>query len=322
MLQDDFKAVCRINHFAKNTEEIYWSFTRQYILFHNKKHPAEMGAPEMEAFIKHLANDKKLSTSSQNLAFNSLVFLYKKVLKKKFKIKKDWRTKTPLHLPTVLSKEETFQLIDLFDGVPKLISEILYGCGLRKTEALKLRINDIDFANGNFIIRAAKGEKDRLVPIPVLIIEKLKTHLAKVEKLYYKDIRHNYNGCVLPDSVQNKNPNAAKELQWQYVFPAKDLIKENRKRYHIHPSTYDKILSSVAKESGIKKRIHAHVFRHSFATHLLEAGYPLNYIQELLGHANISTTMIYTHVTTKTKQTYQSPLDVQVLKIYRLREAI
>lgn len=309
MLKDDFSAICRLNHFSPKTENAYWSFAKQFILFHGKKHPAEMAGPEIEKFLIHLANERKLSLSSQNLAFNSLLFLYKKVLKKKFHIRKDYRVKRPQLLPTVLTKNEVKTIINLFEGAPKLITELLYGCGMRKNEALKLRLNDIDLGNKIIYIKSAKGNKDRIAVIPETLVGKLQQQLLRVENLFSKDLKKNFAGCILPDSIANKNPDAAKELQWQYLFPAKDLIKDCKKRYHIHESTYDKILQSAVMESGIRKRISAHTFRHSFATHLLEAGYNLRLIQELLGHASITTTMVYTHVTQKQIKDFVSPLD-------------
>jgi integron integrase len=266
-------------------------------------------AADIELFLKHLADTKRLSLSSQNIAYCALRFLYKKVLHKKFTIRKNYRNAKPKTLPTVLTKEEVHKIIDLMEGQPRLITEILYGCGMRKNEALDLRINDIDLGNKIIYIRNAKGMKDRIAVIPDCLLEKLRVQIMKVENLFYKDIKRGYGGAILPDSIQNKTPQAALQLQWQFIFPAKDIIKNIRKRYHIHESTYDKILKKVAAETGISKRIHAHVFRHSFATHLLEAGYNLRMIQELLGHKNIITTMVYTHVTQTQMIGYKSPID-------------
>ncbi len=309
MLKDDFIAQCRLNHFSPKTEKAYWNFILQFILFHNKKHPGQLGRNEIEQFLKHLAVEKKLSLSSQNLAFNSLLFLYKKVLKQKFYIRKDYRVKRPKLLPTVLTQSEVKQLIDLFEGAPKLITELLYGCGMRKNEALKLRLNDIDLGNKIIYIKSAKGNKDRIAIIPETLIGKLQQQIIRVENLFKRDLKRNFTGCVLPVRIGNKNPEAARELKWQYLFPAKDLIKKINVRYHMHESTYDKILQSVVKESDIRKRISAHTFRHSFATHLLEAGYNLRLIQELLGHSSITTTMIYTHITQTQIKDFVSPLD-------------
>ena len=268
-----------------------------------------MGQQEIESFLKHLAAERKLSLSTQNIAFNALFFLYKKVLKKKIKIKKTYRNNKPQLLPSVLTKEEVTTIISKFEGTYKLITQLLYGCGMRKNEVLKLRLNDIDIGNKIIYIKNAKGQKDRIAPIPESLIDTLRNHMLSVEKKYQKDIKQKYYGVVLPDSIANKNSNAAFELQWQYLFPAVNLIKDCRKRYHIHESTYDKTLKKIAIESGIQKRIHAHTFRHSFATHLLESGFNLRMIQELLGHKNIVTTMVYTHVTQTQIRNYESPLD-------------
>ncbi len=324
MLKDDFIAQCKLNHFSENTIDNYWGWVERFCRFHLPMRPENYTSAEVEKFLKHIATELNLSLSSQNLAFNSLLFLYKKALKKKFHIRKDYRVKRPKLLPTVLTKEETKTIIDLFEGIPKLITELLYGCGMRKSEALKLRLNDIDLGNKLIYIKSAKGDKDRITPIPESLISKLQNQMLRVENLYRKDLKHSFSGCILPASIENKNSGASKELRWQYLFPAKDLIKSCRKRYHIHESTYDKVLHFVVKESGINKKISAHTFRHSFATHLLEAGHNLRLIQELLGHSNIKTTMVYTHVTQKQIKDYCSPLDAiadnpkPTLKVYSI----
>lgn len=321
MLEDEYRRACRLNHLAVKTEKTYWRFILRFIKFHNIKHPAEMGTPEIELFLKHLAHDRKLSLSSQELAFNSLLFLYRRVIKKEFKVVKDYRVKRPQTLPTVLSKEEVFLIIDGFDGVFQLITKLLYGCGLRKNEGLRLRVNDIDFSKQLISIRGGKGQKDRFVPLPETLIEPLQQHLKKVERLFSRDVKNKFNGCVLPDSIRNKKPQSAFEFNWQYIFPAKSLITKTSMRYHLHESTYDKALQAVVKETEIKKRIYPHVFRHSFATHLLEAGYDIAYVSELLGHSDIRTTKIYTRITIN-KQNYKSPLDSFALKIYKIKEAV
>ena len=192
MLEDDFRATCKYNHFSIKTENTYWSFSKQFILFHNKRHPAEMAGPEIEQFLKHLASEKKLSLSTQNLAFNSLLFLYKKVLKKKIRISKNYRVKKPLLLPTVLSLQEIKQILDHFEGVPKLITEILYGCGMRKNEALSLRLNDVDLGNKIIYIKSAKGNKDRMAVMPETLVGKLQQQMIRVENLYRKDCAKKY----------------------------------------------------------------------------------------------------------------------------------
>jgi integron integrase len=322
MLKDDFHTACRLNHFAKSTEENYWSFCKQFILFHKKQHPANLGKEQIEQFLKHLAVDRKLSYASQSLAFNALLFLYRKVLHKKFKVSKDFRTAKSILMPTVLSKKEVFVIINMMEGTPKLITQLLYGCGMRKSEALHLRVNDVDLQNKIIYIRNAKGCKDRIAMIPDMLISKLTDQIKLVEKIFERDTRKKFNGAVLSESILHKTPECAFQLQWQYLFPSKDLITQSRKRYHIHASSYDKILQTVVKESGINKKISAHTFRHSFATHLLEQGYNLKLIQELLGHKSITTTMVYTHVTQTQIKGYVSPLDnyeqKQELKIYKI----
>ncbi|MFA5773034.1 MAG: integron integrase [Thermoplasmata archaeon] len=309
MLKDDFHAACRVNQLSEKTEESYFGYVKQFIKFNNIRQPEEMNAAKVENFIKYLAVDRKLSLATQELAFNSLVFLFKKVLKKKMKIRKDYRVKRPVLIPDVLTKNEVRTIIDLLSGRPKLITEILYGCGMRKSEVLSLRILNIDLGNGVINIKQSKGKKDRIAVIPKKLIEKLSDQIRRVKNLYEIDIKKNFNGCFLPDSLENKNPEAAKEFKWQYLFPAKDLVKDHRKRWHLHPSTYDKILKSVVNEAGINKRIHAHTFRHSFATHLIEDGYDIALVQQLLGHSDIRTTMVYNHTSQKRIRGYESPYD-------------
>lgn len=309
MFEEDFRKECEYNHLAKNTEENYWTYTKQYIIFHKKRHPKYLGKVEIEQFLKHLASDRKLSLSTQDLAYNALKFLYKKVLKMKFRISKNYRVHKPTILPTVLSREEIRNIIDLFEGQFKLVTELLYGCGMRKNEALELRLNDVDLGNQIIYIRQAKGNKDRIVPIPESIVAKLPKQILKVESLYKKDMRQGFDGTILPKSIGHKNLNAKFELQWQYLFPAKNLIKNTRQRYHVHESTYDKALKKIVFEAKINKHVKPHCLRHSFATHLLEDGHPLTLIQELLGHKSPKTTFIYTHVTRRQLKHYKSPLD-------------
>lgn len=309
MLRDEFIKTCKVNRLAENTIDNYWMYIKDFVLFTGKQSAEELTAGDVEEFIKHLASDKNLSYSSQNGAFCALVFLFKKVLKRKIKIKKDYRTKKPKRLPVVLSIEEVEKIIEGFFGPLKLITQLLYGCGLRKNEALSLRINDLDFFNKVINLRNTKGDVERILPMPESLIDLLKAQVSKVAELHSRDTKRNYEGCVLPHSVKNKNPNAAKQLNWQYLFPAVNYVRGARLRYHVHESTYDKTLKQVLKEQNITKHAHAHCFRHSFATHLLEAGYAITYIQELLGHKNVKTTMIYTHVTEATRKNYISPLD-------------
>ncbi len=319
MLKDDFVRTCKVNRFSEKTIKTYWGFVVGYIKFNDMNHPNDLSNKDVENYIKHLATDCKLSYSSQNLAFMALLFLYRKVLKRKLKIRKDWRTKRPQRLPDYLSKEDVTKIIAGFEGSQKLITQLLYGCGLRLSEALGLRYGDVDLDGGNIFIRASKGDKDGILPLPKSLIDDLRLHLIKVEKLFNKDIKRKFNGCVLPDSIKNKSPEAALELAWQYIFPAKNLIKSCKKRYHLHQSTYSKNLKQVAKEAGINKRVYSHLFRHSFVTHLNEAGYPLTYIQQLARHSSIRTTQGYTHTTQVTISGYNSPLDTLKPKEDNLR---
>lgn len=319
MLKDDFIETCKINRFSDKTIKTYWGFICGFIKHNNLEHPLKLANKNVEDYIKYLATERKLSYSSQNLAFMAILFLYKKVLKKNIRIKKDWRTKRPQRLPDYLTKEEIIKIIDGFDGQMKLITELLYGCGLRLNEVLSLRYKDVDLDGGNIFVKASKGDKDGILPLPKTIIEKLRSHLIRVERLFERDIKQKFNGCILPDAIQNKVPSSSLELAWQYIFPAKNLIKACKKRYHLHQSTYSKELKRVAKEVGINKRIYPHLARHSYITHLNEAGYPLTYIQQLARHSNIQITHRYIHTTQQTISGYVSPLDALVKKDSNLR---
>jgi len=312
-LLEQVRITLRTNHYSKKTEEAYVSWIKRYILFHNKRHPAEMGKEEIEKFVNYLTLEQHVSSSTQNQALQAILYLYKKVIKKEVgwleNIKGLKRVK---HLPVVFSKKETAKIFEHLSGVSKLVVSLLYGGGLRLTEALQLRIKDIDFDYQQLIIRDGKGEKDRHTILPASIIPELKKHLNEVYKQHKVDLLKNKGETILPYALARKYPNAGKEFGWQYAFPADKFIKEKETglifRWHIHESTIQREVKEAIGKAGIIKPGSPHTFRHSFATHLLENGYDIRTIQELLGHQSVKTTMIYTHVLNRGLGV-KSPLD-------------
>jgi len=312
-LLDRVKNEMRVKHYSVRTEECYTGWIKRFILFHGKHHPKDMGAEEIRTFISSLAVDHHVSASTQNQALQAILYLYKNILKKEVgwinEIKRSTRIK---HLPVVFSKREIIKIFDHLTGLPKLIVSLLYGGGLRLNEALQLRIKDIDFDYQQIIVRDGKGEKDRHTILPASIITELKKHLNEVYKQHKKDLSKGKGETILPYALDKKYPNAAKEFGWQYAFPADKFIKDKESglifRWHIHESTIQRAVKEAISKAGIIKPGSPHTFRHSFATHLLENGYDIRTIQELLGHQSVKTTMIYTHVLNKGLGV-RSPLD-------------
>ena len=312
-LLDQVKNEMRVKHYSRKTEESYISWIKRFILFNNKKHPNEMGKEEIQKFVNHLVIDKNVSSSTQNQALQGILYLYKNVLKKDVGWIEDIKRATRIkHLPVVFSKKETAKIFEHLSGVPKLIVSLLYGGGLRLNEALNLRIKDIDFDYQQIVVRDGKGEKDRHTILPTSIIPELKKHLNEVYKQHKTDLLKNKGETILPYALARKYPNAGKEFGWQYAFPADKFIKEKETglifRYHIHESTIQRAVKEAISKAGVIKPGSPHTFRHSFATHLLENGYDIRTIQELLGHSSVKTTMIYTHVLNKGVGV-KSPLD-------------
>lgn len=303
----------RLRHYSPRTEKSYVSWIIRFILFHNKKHPSDMGEREIRDFLNHLTLTKHVSASTQNQALQAILFLYREVLKVDVKriteIKKAKRIK---HIPVVLTREEVKRVLANMEGIPKLIASLLYGGGLRLEECLKLRVKDIDFNYRQILLRDAKGEKDRRTILPDSLIPILKDHICKVKNLHDIDLKAGKGETILPYALREKYPNAGKELKWQYIFPSKVFIFDNDRnikyRHHVHPSTIQREIKKAIKKSGINKQASSHTFRHSFATHLLESNYDIRTIQELLGHSSVRTTEIYTHVLNKGIGV-RSPLD-------------
>lgn len=304
----------RLKHYSIRTEKSYLSWINRYIIYHNNKDPEDMGSAEIEAFLSHLAVNLKVSASTQNQAFNALLFLYREVLKRKLDESINAiRAKKPQHLPTVMTKEETMQVINTIPFEYQLMVKLIYGSGLRLMECLRLRVKDIDFGNNQILVRDAKGMKDRITVLPDNLRELLRTHLERIKLLHSDDMAKGYGRVYLPYALERKYQNASTEWGWQYVFPAKSLSKDPRtgeiRRHHIYENGLQKIVKAAARSSGIDKSVSVHTFRHCFATHLLEANYDIRTVQELLGHNDVSTTMIYTHVLNKPGLSVKSPLD-------------
>lgn len=313
-LLDQLHDAIRCMHYSVRTEETYVSWVTQFILFHNKRHPSEMGMLEVNAFLTHLAVERKVAASTQNQALSALLFLYRNVLNLELTGNLDAvRAKRPQRIPVVLTKDETMQVINLMSGLHHLMACLLYGAGLRLMECVRLRVKDVDFEYHQIIVRNGKGEKDRITLLPGSVIEPLQRHLRHVKLTHEDDLAAGLGAVYLPYALARKYPNAAKDWLWQYVFPASERSVDPRegveRRHHADESGLQKAVTAAAKRSGIPKRITCHTFRHCFATHLLEAGYDIRTVQELLGHQDVSTTMIYTHVLKQGGLAVHSPLD-------------
>jgi len=273
-----------------------------------------MGAAEVEAFLTHLATEGHVSASTQNQAFSALLFLYREVLHRELDAPVHaLRAKESRHIPAVLTREEVRQVIAQLSGVYQLQARLLYGSGLRLLECLRLRVKDIDFQRRAITVRDTKGNEDRITMLPDSVIEPLKEHLQRVKRLHEEDLAKGYGSVYLPDALDRKYPNASREWIWQYVFPSDRLSTDPRsgvvRRHHLDASGLQKAVRAAARAAGINKRVTCHTFRHSFATHLLENGYDIRTVQELLGHKNVKTTMIYTHVLQRGGLAVRSPLD-------------
>ena len=315
-LLEQMQQELRTRGYALRTERTYLDWVRKYILFHNKRHPKDMGVNEINAYLSHLANHENVASSTQNQALSAILFLYNHVLHIELSRKNlaYSRSRKRKYVPTVLSKDEVQAVIAKMKGDYRLMAQIMYGSGLRLMEVLRLRVKDIDFANQQIIVRDGKGGDDRLTLLPSLIIPLLRLQLDQVKATHQKDLQEGYGSVHLPNALAKKYPNANREWIWQYIFPANRLSKDPRsgatQRHHLHESNLQKAVKNAARISKIDKRITPHTFRHSFATHLLEAGYDIRTVQELLGHKDVKTTMIYTHVLNKGPKAVRSPLDI------------
>lgn len=313
-LLDQVRQSIRRLNYAYSTEKSYVSWVKRFILYHDKRHPQEMGAPELESFLTYLAVKRKVAPSTQNQALAAIKFLYEHVLDRPIKEEiLPAPAKRKKNLPVVLSKQETMDILARMSGTHKLILQLLYGSGLRISECLRLRVKDLDFERREITVRDGKGGKDRVTVLPDKVIPALKRHLRGVKAAFGQALEEGYGAVNIPQGLARKYPSASKEWIWQYVFPAPEKSVDPRsgeiRRHHLHPSGIRRSVKAVVKGSGVTKHVTPHVFRHSFATHLLEDGYDIRTVQELLGHSDVKTTMIYTHVLNKGGKGVKSPLD-------------
>ncbi len=311
---DKVRKLIRMKHYSIRTEGSYLYWIGRYLVFHGNRDARTMAAPEVESFLSYLALNLKVSASTQNVAFNALLFLYRDALGKELgEPIKAVRAKKPQRLPTVLTKEETLKVIKAVKTEHQLMVKLVYGCGLRLMECLRLRVKDIDFGQNHILVRDAKGMKDRATLFPENLQGPLREHLARVKLIHREDLAKGYGRVYLPYALERKYPAASKEWGWQYVFPARGLSIDPRsgkkRRHHVGEAVLQSTVRAAARLIELDKPVNVHTFRHCFATHLLEAGYDIRTVQELLGHKDVSTTMIYTHVMNKPGLYVKSPLD-------------
>ena len=306
----------RLRHLSYKTEQHYMAWIRRFILFHGKRHPKEMGEEEFAGFLSHLAIDRNCAPGTQNQALNSIVFLFRHVLNRELgQLKSVSWARRKQRVPEVMTRSEVQNVLEALKSTPQkwLIACLLYGCGLRLSEALRLRVKDVDFGQGVIAIRDAKGGKDRIVPLPKKLITPLQHQLAHAKQVHDQDVNQGFGRVSLPYALSRKYPNADKLWPWQYVFPSTKRAKDPRsgdiKRHHIFDSFMEDAVKRASLVAGLTKRITCHTFRHSFATHLLENGRDIRLIQELLGHSDLKTTMIYTHVAKSPVPRVISPID-------------
>jgi integron integrase len=313
-LLDRVRLRVRARHYSPRTEKAYVGWVRRFVVFHGKRHPDQMGVPEVAGYLEHLASRGRVSASTQNQAFSALLFLYREVLGRELAgLEGTPRAKRPLRTPLVLSREEVGAVLQHVRGTPWLMASLMYGAGLRLLECCRLRVKDVDLGRGEITVRDGKGRKDRVTVLPGRLAEPLRAHLERVRRQHLADVEGNAGFVALPDALGRKYPGAAREWAWQWVFPASRLYLDpasgERRRHHVHETVVQREFALGVRASGISKPATCHTLRHSFATHLLDQGYDIRTIQELLGHADVTTTMIYTHVLNRGGRGVRSPLD-------------
>ncbi len=315
-LMDQVRDIMHRKHYSGKTEQNYLYWMKRYIFFHHKRHPQDMGVSEIEAFLTHLAVEEKVAASTQNQAFNAILFLYRRVLGVALEDENisAIRAARKKNIPIVLTREEVIRLLSLMSGTVQLMARLLYGSGIRVMECVRLRVQDIDFGMGEITVREGKGFKDRLTILPESLVPALEEQIERVRIQHQQDLKNGFGLVYMPHALERKFKNAHKELGWQFLFPAVDISVDPRtklkRRHHIHESGLQRAVKRAAKRAGINKRVTPHTLRHSFATHLLMDGSDIRTVQELLGHKDVSTTMVYTHVLRqKGIRPVKSPLD-------------
>ena len=314
-LLDQVREVLRYHHYAYRTEQTYCAWIVRFLRHYGmKRHPRDMGAREVERFLSHLATQGQVAASTQRQALNAIVFLYRDVLDQELGDIEPIRSKKQRKPPTVLTKKEVHEVLRCMEGTHQLMAQLLYGCGLRLMECIRLRIQDVDFGQGRVFVRGGKGNKDRTVVLPEAIRSRLADHIERVEVLHRSDLREGFGEVYIPEALARKYTNACRETGWQYVFPAKNRSVDPRSgrkmRHHVKESGLQKAVKTAVAKAGIRKRAGCHTMRHSYATHLLENGMNIRMVQELMGHASVETTEIYTHVMSKDLDDVKSPLDL------------
>lgn len=314
-LLDQVRGKIRLKHYSIRTEQAYVDWIKRFILHFDKQHPRDLGATEVEAFLTHLAVVGNVAASTQNQAKSALLFLYKEVLEMEL----PWldnveRAKVPKRLPVVLTREEVQAVLSRLEGIHWLIASLLYGAGLRIMEGVRLRVKDVDFSRKEILVRDGKGFKDRVTMLPQALVPQLRSHLERVRAIHVQDLQQGYGAVYMPYALDRKYPQSARDWGWQYVFPSSNLSADPRsgdvRRHHVQDQAVQRAVKQAVRDAGLVKPATPHTFRHSFATHLLEGGYDIRTVQELLGHADVSTTMIYTHVLNKGGRGVASPLDL------------
>ena len=313
-LLDQMREMFRTRHYSIRTEQAYVHWAKRFILFHCKRYPNTMREPEIAQYLTYLATQRKVAASTQNQALNALLFLYHEVLKIDLgRIDDVVRAKKPQHLPQVLTPEEVQRVLSFMQDTHLLMARLLYGAGLRLLECCRLRVKDVDLERNQILVRDGKGEKDRLMMLPLQLKQPLRQHLERVRTLHENDLRTGYGRVHLPYALEVKYPKASQEWGWQWLFPSRSLSRDPQsgvtRRHHVHENSLQKAVRRAVLLARLSKPVSCHTFRHSFATHLLEMGYDIRTVQELLGHSDVSTTMIYTHVMKQPGIGVKSPLD-------------